>query len=118
MDSLAGASPGVIGQLLPAVGLSRAFYGPWFPRQGDRLLASWEIIEVSESCAINVFVDSKNAEETDAQAVQLATLGLTVNATSVLASGCKELVRYAYAVSGGTGEWVHLRALPPSWIKN
>jgi hypothetical protein len=37
---------------------------------------------------------------------------------TVTASGLKELVRFAYVVSGTSGEWTHFRVLPPAWRMN
>lgn len=118
MDFKDGA-PAAIGQLLMGgVGLR---YGPWLPRGGDSLLASWEVLASSSGIPDGkIYVETKNTQDSDSLGVQLTSEFLTAAPSSgaMIATGCLELVRYAYDIQGATSDWMHLRAFPPSWLRN
>jgi len=106
-----------IGQLLMTS--SDPVYGPWMPRGGNRLLASWEVINIKDARP-KLAVETKNTENDDAEAVEL---GVSEEAVSpgvfaLLVSDCLELVRFRYAADGASNDWVHLRNLPMSWLRN
>lgn len=118
MDFQDGA-PAAIGQLLMGGGVLR--YGPWLPRGGDSLLASWEVLASSSAIpAGRLYVETKNIQDSDSLAVELISGIMTAapSAGAMVATGCRELVRYKYSIAGTTSEWMHLRALSPSWLRN
>lgn len=98
-------------------------YSPWFPRQGDRLVAVIEVMKVSAlsgNVTITVAVETKNREDSDAAPTGIGTNNRTgVGMLEVVATGALELVRLKYTLLGGSGdEWAHFRANPPLWLVN
>lgn len=108
----------IIGQLL----MSRSddlYSGVWFPRQGDGLLASFEVLNRSGGVETDFVVEAKNRQDADDAFVELATVNVSgVGTETVLATGCLELVRFRYKIRGNVGEWANVRALTLSWLRN
>lgn len=99
-----------------------SYFGPWFPRQGDVMTVVFEVLNASSGSGwtIDVFVETKNAEDTDAAVTTYGPLTVSAVGTSqLLISACLELVRYRYEINRPTGDkWVHCRANPPIWQPN
>jgi len=110
----------IIGQTLMALDDGTLRYGDWVPRQGNACLASWEIVNNSGGLDTKLIVQTKNTEDADEAASELGALDSIPGPGQValLVSGCLELVRYAYNIKGSPGDWVHLRGLPPSWLRS
>jgi hypothetical protein len=130
----------ILGQtLLAAKNDTKTYYTPWFPRGGNSAEFSCEIFEYSENCTVNVTVQTKNSEDNDSTAEEMAaqqiissspvpTLPHIVtwepeNTGGGTWAGAKELVRFKIQVIGDNvssddGFWAHLRMLAPSWVTN
>ena len=108
----------IIGQTLMGTGVGAMPYGEWFARQGDSLIASWEVLNRSRDVIITLAVETKNMSDLDSAAMEVAnTAAVGLGPAAILATGCLELVRYTYDIKP-EGEWAHVRDLPPSWILN
>ena len=113
----------LIGQtvLAPNGGATATYFTPWWPRQGDALTAVIEVLKASGAFTMVCAVETKNQEQSDASA---ATLGSTFNITSTTPtpatrSGCLELVRYKFTLSGDSAsQGVHFRSNAPQWQPN
>lgn len=100
-------------------------YSPWFPRQGDRLVAVIEVMKVSAlsgTVTLTVDVETKNREDSDAPG-GISVMGtnnqIGVGLLEVVGTGALELVRYKFAFTVSSGdEWVHFRSNPPLWLVN
>jgi len=98
-------------------------YSPWFPRQGDSLRATAELVHVN-GATLKVTVFSKNTEDTgdgtNADAGTTITLAAAGRTTAEWTSGTatlKELVRYRFEVTGTlVSDWVLFRMLAPVWF--
>lgn len=108
-----------------AAGAALSFYSPWFPRQGDNLRVTVDVVQrVSSQLTVRVF--TKNREDTgdgtDADVGTSIVASATGRSTAEWTSGTaglKEMVRYKYTVqSTGTGatDWVLFRMLTPVWF--
>lgn len=108
-----------------AAGAALSFYGLWFPRQGDNLRVTVDVVQrVSSQLTVRVF--TKNSEDagdgTDAEVGTSIVASATGRAAAEWTSGTAtllELVRYKYTVqSTGTGatDWVLFRMLSPVWF--
>lgn len=106
---------------VPATGI--LVYSPWFPRKGDSLRATAELVQVNGG-TLKVEVFSKNTEDTgdgtNADAATNITLAATGRTTAEWTSGTatlKELVRYRFKVTGTVvSDWVLFRMLSPVWF--
>jgi len=100
-------------------------YSPWFPRQGDSLRATAELVQVNGG-TLKVEVFTKNTEDTgdgtNADAATNITLAATGRTTAEWISGTaalKELVRYRFKVTGAlVSDWVLFRMLSPVWFNS
>jgi len=103
-------------------------FSPWFPRGGDILRATGELVQ-DGGATVTIRVFTKNSEDTgDGVDVNPdTTIGLSgsdtretaewkVNTTSQGAGGLEELVRYQFTVTGSAGTWILLRMLSPVWF--
>jgi|GEM_PF-1800959 len=114
-------------QLLIADTTAYTVFSPWFPRGGDNLTATLDIIK-STGATVEVRVYTKNSETsgpgTDADTAIFAvgsargqfpaswtTGGVTPGTSSLL-----ELARYQFDISGTEGSWVLFRMLAPVWF--
>ena len=91
--------------------------GPWFPRDGDNLIARAEVIE-EDGAVLRVRVLTKNTQDVgDGTLITGAIAPTGVGVFSQSYPGdLKELVRYRYTLSGGAaGTYVLFRMLPPVW---
>ena len=110
------------GQLLMCSGVP--VYSPWFPRGGDNLRATVELIaSYNSSSNITVSVLTKNAEETtDGTAIGSTfassggTAGRYAGEFTAGATALKEMVRYKFDPGTVTSGWVLFRMLPPVWF--
>ena len=106
----------IIGQTLDAdYGAVREHFTPWFPRQADNAVFTYERIFSTMSSAEAVDVFHKNAEDAGAgaQVASFADLG----STGLLEASCsalKEMVRFRIQIKNTDG-WVHFRFLTPTW---
>ena len=94
-------------------------YSPWFPKGGDNLRVSAELVAVN-AATITVKVYSKARDVTgDGSVVSPVSSNIALNAVgrdTKEYTGLNELVRYGFECSGSTGEWGLFRALPPVWF--
>ena len=128
----------IIGQALLSQNSTtgNVYYSPWFPRGGNKAVFSCELIASADTTndidAFNIEVETKNAEDSDKDAVTLGsansiTLGTDENITSFesgaglssASQGFKELARFKYTVTAKANglAWVHFRMLHPSWLQ-
>lgn len=110
-------------QLLIRGSSALTIYSPWFPRQGDSLRATLEVVAIAGTgTSINVEVFTKNSE--DAGDGTDAAAGTDINRTSAgretveWLKSLEELVRYKYTVdsTNDPAAWVLFRMLPPVWF--
>lgn len=113
----------LLGQTVMAPTAGATYYGPWMPRRGNGFLAVLQVFlasSTSNTYTVKVEVQTKNAEDVDPTTA--LTGSITVNDVGVeeaLFSGCLELVRYKYTLTGvSLDRWVHLRMNPPIWQPN
>ena len=104
-------------QYLPALASANnyACYSPWFPRGGDILRATVEVIAKNGSDGVVVSIYHKNREDTgDGTSLGTMTQSTVGRGTSEF-TGLKELVRYKFDPGSTTGNWVMFRILPVVW---
>lgn len=118
MNDSWGDSQPAIGNLILQSDVRR--YGPWIPRQGNSLLAAWEVIDITGGARPKLIVETKNTQDADSAAVDLGQLetATSIGAFSFVVTGCRELVRFSYLIDGATTDWVHLRDMPLVWVTN
>lgn len=101
-------------------------YSPWFPRGGDYLRATLEVVAQSGGNNLTVRVFSKKAEDTgdganadngDTTTIVRNSAGRTTTEWQgkSLTPGLSELVRYKFSLAGSTG-WSLFRMLDPVWF--
>ena len=94
-------------------------YTPWFPRQGNNVTSTVDVIAISSGANLAITLQTKNSDETDDTATDKNTN--TVTATGVdpqRDTNLEELVRYKIRLyrSSGTGTiYAHFRMLAPQW---
>lgn len=112
-------------QFLAVGSSSVVIYSPWFPRQGDYLRATAEIVAISGTNAnLEIEVFTKKSEDTT-NGIDADT-GTSISANGAGrgtaewgpagSNGISELVRYRFTASGNPGSWVLFRMLPPVWF--
>ena len=113
----------LLGQsVLAPTGSGATYFGPWVPRQGNGFLATIQVLFASAGFSVVVEVQTKNEEDNDSVSsiVSLGTMTATATGlTQAKFTGCKELMRYKYSVTGtGSLQWLHMRMNPPIWQPN
>ena len=101
-------------------------YSPWFPRGGDNLRATLDLIAVSGSGKLRVDVFTKNTEDPGDGSNADSTLKIDTSTTgrttiewpaSSASPGLLELCRYKFSFSAGSaGDRALFRMLPPVWF--
>lgn len=107
---------------------SHSVYSPWFPRGGNNLRATLEVVNVS-GATLKVEVFTKESDETgdgdNAQAstsISESTAGRSTKewtslSTAGTVSTIEDMVRYKFTISGSNAaDWVLFRMLPPVWF--
>ena len=92
------------------------------PRGGDSAVFTLQVMGLSSSITMTWTVETKNVEDADSSASTVGS-AVTVNASGLhytaTLTGFKELVRFRYDTgSTGSMDWIHFRALEPSWQSN
>jgi hypothetical protein len=97
-------------------------YSPWFPRRGDILRATGELIKATTNGTLEIHVFTKNSEETTNGDDANVSTHIDFTAGDVAKSATwgpgelEEMVRYKFIASGSADtDWVVFRMLPPSW---
>ena len=92
---------------------------PWFPRQGDNLIITLEIVARADTTT-KVEVYTKNQEDTGDGSLHA---GGNINRNTVgreskeYVGGLKELVRYKFTITGtADDDWSLFRMLMPVWF--
>ncbi len=105
----------IIGQTLNGdYGAVREHFTPWFPRQADNAIFTYErIFSTMGTETVEVF--HKNEEDTGlgTSLGSFSDLGSTGLLESVC-SGLKEMIRFRVQIKNASG-WVHFRFLQPTW---
>ena len=109
---------------------------PWFERFGDAATFFCEVLVQttatnvggeSATAQITVAIETKNCEDDDDSATQLAAdTSAATGVFKIRAQGFKELVRFAYAVAYAPeldpapedSGFIQFRMLPPAWEDN
>lgn len=114
-----------IGQSVLAPTGGADYFTPWVPRQGDAFRAVVELLRTSGAIAsFSCVGQTKNREDSDDDAVDLAGSPLTVTTTpgdvsTATFSEARELVRYKFSIAGSSAlRWVHFRSNPMIWLPN
>ena len=113
------------------------YFSPWFPRGGNLMACTCEVIQVAAGANISAFtiqVQTKNKDQSDMSAASLLSTAQSITLTagsytkfnagasldSTTDQGVLELVRFCYKVKAQSGKlaWVHFRMLNPSWLSN
>ena len=98
---------------------SYAVYSPWFPRGGDNLRATLEVVNRSGTPTLTVTVYTKNTEDvgngTEANTTTISG-GAAGRTVAEWAGVTKQLVRYKFAPTGTAGDWTLFRMLAPIWF--
>ena len=109
-------------QLLICTNPSQPVYSPWFPRQGDNLRATVELVANAASANITVTVLTKAQDSTSNGSPIGSTFGSsggTLNrytAEFTPTDGINELVRYKFDPGTTSSGWVLFRMLAPVWF--
>ncbi len=102
-------------------------YSPWFPRQGDSVTCTLDIVAISGSTNLTVELYTKNSEDEGPGENADDTISITGNSAGQAtpktwvgvsgtgAKGPKELVRYKFSSASGSG-WYLFRMLDPVWF--
>lgn len=108
----------LIGQSVLAPTTPADYFSPWMPRQGDKLTAVIEVIRASSATySLTVYVQTKNAEDSDA-ALSVIGTDTGTGLFEVSGSGALELVRFLFKLSDTSLGWIHFRSNPPIWQPN
>lgn len=102
-------------------------YSPWFPRGGDNMIATVEIISMSGSSPTGLTVEVWTKAKSDAgdgsgpltNTASTTSFGSTSTAgrySATYAANLNELVRYKFKPGTTDGKWVLFRMLPPSFF--
>ena len=107
-----------------------SIFGPWFPRGGDAVRTTLDVVQISTNASLRVELFTKNSEETTDGAD--ADTGHTTNITATTAVrtteewsrtedtdiGLKELIRYKFTLTSTDGGLARVlfRMLPPVWF--
>ena len=108
-----------------AAGAALSVYSPWFPRQGDNLRVTVDVVQRASS-KLTISVWTKNTTDTDDGGDAHASTSIVATATgravAEWVSGTatlKELCRYKFTVqSTGSSatDWCLFRMLAPVWF--
>lgn len=103
----------------------QTIYSPWFERQGDNLRAVIDVMVLTSTQEMVVGMYTKRRDEDgNGDLVDLATR-MSVTSTGLLLQewgsmtgiGLRDLVRYRFATSQGTGQsFILFRMLQPIWF--
>jgi len=100
---------------------------PWFPRGGDNVTLTLDLVELYGNPRLTVRAFTKNSEDpgdgTDADSVTptMIAAGSPGQVSASWEGKVGELVRYEFEiehedVTGAPGDWVLFRMLPPVWF--
>ena len=107
-------------QMLISNGTGYAVYSPWFPRGGDNLRATLEVVNRVGTATVTVRVFTKNAEDVGDGSEAGSSLSISGGAAgrsvAEWAGVTKQLVRYKFTVGGTDGNWTIFRMLAPVWF--
>ncbi len=96
-----------------------AVYTPWIPRGKDNLIATLDVVDISEA-TVTVRVWTKNSQTAGDGADAKTAISISSNAverrSATWYDACKEWVRYKITVTGSAGDWVLFRMLDPIWF--
>jgi hypothetical protein len=110
------AGGALVGRTL--IGSGSNYHSPWQAARGNSARFTIETIAIGASTTFDVTVQTKNRNETDAQAAAVDDIP-SITSTGISAvngSGVKELVRLKYTVGGaGSMRFVHFRWLEVAW---
>lgn len=121
-----------IGVLIHATGTSSPtpYFTPWSRRGGNAAVFVADVIALhltamTSSYRVVITVQTKNSEDADASGSS-QDVGvfddiqtLPASPRTKYLSGFKELFRYKVEVYGdASDDWVHMRMLDPSWLRN
>jgi hypothetical protein len=121
-----------IGQLLHANGTTNPdptpYFTPWTGRGGNSAVFVVDVIALNLTAGgaqVVITVQTKNSEDPDATDASQdvgsfdAITTLPTTPLTKYLSGFEELVRYKITVKGSASDdWVHMRMLAPSWLRN
>ncbi len=92
-----------------------AYHSPAFPRGGPGAVFSAEVYQMT-AVGLTIVVEHKNVEDTSWANAGSFAVWSAAGVKTLDVSGLKELVRFAYAVSGNNGyEGVHFGVFAPAW---
>ena len=108
-------------QILQAEALTTtAVYGPWMSREGDRLIATLDLIAITGAGNAQIQVYTKSHEDAGdgSLATGAAIAPILAGRSSSEFSGLKDLVRYKMQYTGGEGSagFILFRLLPGIWF--
>ncbi len=102
---------------------SSIVYSPWFPRQGDNMVGTVELVASSGSTAnITVTVLTRASDNTGNGTATGSTFGSSggtagrYSGTITAANGINEMVRYKFDPGVVSSGWVLFRMLAPVWF--
>jgi hypothetical protein len=117
-----------IGAPLLATTDATTYYTPWFPRGGDALQATIELLQASNIASISVYTETKNSEDVDNDAKASSAHAMTSTNSGTIESwkpsagtwdGALELVRFKIVLSSSSGlGFAAAQMLTPAWVTN
>jgi len=100
---------------------STAVYSPWFPRQGDSMTVTCELVAVSgESVNLTVTVYTKKADASGNGTLVSGAGSIVVNDGQLVdydqyEGNLEDLVRYKFTTASGVTNWWLFRMRDPIW---
>jgi len=94
-------------------------YSPWFPRQGDYLRATAEVVALSATSGVTLVVKvfTKNKEDTGDGTAVTGSISLSAAERGDQEfTSLKELVRYEFDAQCSASNWLLFRMLAPVWF--
>lgn len=94
----------------------QSVYTPWFPRQADNAIFTWEIIQQFVGTDVDVMVYARNTDESGAgDDISPVSWGTDGSLRFHTFTGLKELVRFKVTGTGGSVAALY-RFLTPTWF--
>jgi len=116
MDSM------ILGETIQLKTSGDSLDGYWMPAGGNDGVGGIEVFYVSKSDAVEIHMDTKKSDETDAAAVSIGSVvidGVTPQLYKFEVKNANDLVRYRVKhVGTEDAEFVHLQFSQPLWSPN
>lgn len=116
-------------QMLTATGVANAadIFSPWFPRGGDNMICTVEILSLPNTSPTGLTVEVWTKAKSDvgdgggaltntASTTSFGSTSTVGRYSATYAANLNELIRYKFKPGTTEGKWVLFRMLPPSFF--